>query len=283
LLVYGWNYYSHLRCLFKLKGKLKIIFRGDSTLLDESPGFKKILRRLFLKIVYRNVDFVLYVGTQNKKYFEVHGLKENQLVYGPHAIDNERFESTVCNKELLHSKLGIPVNEKILLFAGKFIEKKNPLLLLRTFCEENPVGWHLLMVGNGEKENELNSFAEGILNVHFMEFQNQKVLPCIYKAASAFILPSEGPEETWGLCINEAMACGLPVLVSRNCGCAIDLVDENENGFSFPPNEIRNGIRALFSLNDYDLKIMGEKSKVKIKEFNYQITINNLNKIINNS
>ena len=91
LLVFGWNFISNLRLMHHFKGKIPIIFRGDSTLLDDQPGLKTLLRRTILKFVYRYVDKALYVGDANKAYFLAHGFKREDLIYAPHAIDIDRF------------------------------------------------------------------------------------------------------------------------------------------------------------------------------------------------
>src|SRR5690606_14575494 len=91
--IIGWSYLSHLKALIHFKNKIKIIFRGDSTLLDESKGFsiKKTIRYFALKWVYKHIDIALYVGENNRRYYKKFGLKDRQLVYAPHAIDNNRF------------------------------------------------------------------------------------------------------------------------------------------------------------------------------------------------
>ena len=135
--VWGWAFDSHLKALRYFKGKKEVWFRGDSTLLDEPQGFsfKKILRRVFLTWVYRHVDKAFYVGTHNKAYYKKHGLKEKQLVYAPHSIDNNRFsdESGEKTKRAMawRKELGFSETDTILLFAGKF-EKK----LVRMHCKK---------------------------------------------------------------------------------------------------------------------------------------------------
>src|SRR5579875_1397644 len=99
LLVIGWSYKSHLACMRYFKGRVPVLFRGDSTLLDEKPGIKRWMRRLFLTYVYSFVDHALYVGTNNKNYFLAHGLKERQLHFVPHAIDNNRFGNAAAYYE----------------------------------------------------------------------------------------------------------------------------------------------------------------------------------------
>lgn len=227
--VWGWAFDSHLKALRYFKGKREVWFRGDSTLLDEPKGFsvKKIIRRVFLTWVYRNVDKAFYVGTHNKTYFVKHGLKEKQLVYAPHAIDNDRFTDPtgkLANQaKKWRKELGISENQKVILFAGKFETKKNPFFLI-TLAKELPTNeYKIVFVGSGPLESDLKKQATE--NCIFLGFQNQKMMPIIYRLANVYILPSVGPGETWGLAINEALACGVPVIVSDKCGGAIDLID----------------------------------------------------------
>jgi len=93
VLVYGWNFKSHLKCMRYFKGKLPVYFRGDSTMLNKKKTVKSLFRRIFLKWVYSYVDNAFYVGQSNFDYFKKHGLKKNELIFAPHAIDNARFAS----------------------------------------------------------------------------------------------------------------------------------------------------------------------------------------------
>jgi hypothetical protein len=101
ILVFGWAYQSHLKVLRYFKNKIPVYFRGDSTLLDELPGPRSLLKTVFLKWVYSHVDHAFYVGTNNKAYFKKYGLKDNQLSFAPHAIDNKRFEIDRCEEASL--------------------------------------------------------------------------------------------------------------------------------------------------------------------------------------
>jgi glycosyltransferase involved in cell wall biosynthesis len=231
--VWGWAFDSHLKALRYFKGTKEVWFRGDSTLLDEPQGFsfKKILRRVFLNWVYRYVDKAFYVGTHNKAYFIKHGLKETQLVYAPHAIDNARFadptgEFTKEAKEW-SKELGIAENQKVLLFAGKLEEKKNPFFLINLAKELPSNEFKFVFVGSGPLEENLKKQATE--NCIFLGFQNQKMMPIVYRLADVFVLPSVGPGETWGLAINEALASGIPVIASEKCGGSVDLI-ETSNG-----------------------------------------------------
>lgn len=226
--VWGWAWHSHLRAMRYFKGKIPVWFRGDSTLLDEPNGYslKKIVRRIFLTWVYKYIDKAFYVGTNNKAYFNKHGLKERQLVYAPHSIDNERFADPTTEftrkAQILKSELGVKPDQKILLFVGKFEAKKDPFFFKKLISELDSYKYIGIMVGNGMLEDELKKDAPN--NLLFMSFQNQSKMPIIYRLANALILPSSGPGETWGLVINEALACGVAVFASDKCGGAIDLL-----------------------------------------------------------
>ncbi|MEI6456970.1 MAG: glycosyltransferase family 4 protein, partial [bacterium] len=241
LLVYGWNYHAHYHAMRHFKGRIPVYFRGDSTLLDETGGMKQFMRRLFLRWIYRKADYAFYVGENNRRYFLEHGFREDHLFFAPHAIDNRRFSDPEGKlrpeTEKWKGELGIAGDDKVILFVGKFEPKKDPLLLIRAALELNKPGLHYLFVGNGALEPQMRSLAEGKKGFHFIPFQNQSRMPVVYHMSNILVLPSQGPGETWGLVVNEAMACGKAVLVSDRTGCAIDLVRPGENGFVIPSGD----------------------------------------------
>jgi glycosyltransferase involved in cell wall biosynthesis len=282
ILIMGWNFKSHLKIIRHFKEKKKIIFRGDSTLLDESTGFsfKKIARRIFLSWVYRHVDIALYVGSANKAYYLKHGLYNDQLFFAPHAIDNSRFiNQSNANKEIVAGKrktLGIPADAIVFLFAGKFEPKKNPGILIDAFVKLNNPDTHLLLVGNGVQEETLKmKVATQKRNIadriHFMSFQNQSDMPDIYRIGDIYCLPSQGPGETWGLAVNEAMACSKAVLVSDKCGCNIDLVKEGVNGYIVKSNDIDDLYEKMgMIISNNRSEEMGRQSFEIIQEWSYE-------------
>lgn len=275
VLVYGWNFKSHLKTLRYFHGKIPVYFRGDSNLIDSVSAWKKSLRMFFLKWVYRYVDKVLYVGTNNKKYFESLGFTESKLIFAPHAVENERFmpnKNNILAANKLRDKLCIRKEHKVFLFAGKLEPKKNCRHLIEVFKEIGHLDSHLLIVGNGVLKQELESSAAAFENIHFMDFQNQRMMPVVYSMADVFVLPSRGPGETWGLSINEAMASGKPVLVSDICGAAIDLVKEGTNGYVFHSGDSKdlNNKMQKFLQPEADLQKMGQASIDIIANWNYE-------------
>jgi len=284
IMVIGWGYHSHLKVLRYFKGKLPLYFRGDSTLLDNNNNgivgkLKSLLRRIFLVWVYSHIDKAFYVGEESKAYFKWALLKEPQLVFSPHSIDNARYEKDYMSKaDELRASLSLSNSDRVILFAGKFENKKNPLLLLNAFISASTDNIHLLFIGNGENETELKLLAKESTKtsfIHFIDFQNQSMMPIWYQLADVFCLPSKGPGETWGLAINEAMASGKAIIVSDKVGCGKDLVKNKLNGWIFESGN-QQALREI--IQNIPLKVtlaeMGKRSRSIIVKWGMADTAN---------
>ena len=287
ILVIGWSYNSHLSCMRHFKGKVQVLFRGDSTLLDERPGFRKLVRRLFLTYVYSFIDIAFYVGTNNKQYFLKHGLKERQLRFATHAIDNNRFYNNEYNEKERYWKqeLGIPADAFVLLFAGKLEPKKDPFFMVKLANELNDKNVYTIFVGNGILENSLKEQTKQNKRILFLDFQNQQMMPSVYRLADVYILPSQGPGETWGLALNEAMASGRAVMASNKVGGALDLIQPYKNGFIFNSGDVTAATAFLNKIIDNKelVEQMGKQSKQLIQSFSFKNLVNSISGLINES
>lgn len=286
ILVYGWKFHSHLKLMRYFKGKVPIIFRGDSTLLDVPNGFsvKKCLRQKLLKWVYNHVDEVLSPGVSSDAYFKWAGLAPEKIHRALHAVDNERFMGHNEQKKQIHEletkafqwrkELGIEINKKVFLFAGKFEPQKDPLILIDAFSSllKKDSEIHLVLVGDGILKRQIEQSKAWLSNsnaISIVDFQNQSVMPMVYRLGDIFILPSKS--ETWGLSVNEAMACGKPVIVSDKCGCAQELVQDGINGYTFKSGDLDDLINKMQMIVSKDkLEEMGQASKEIVASFNYQ-------------
>jgi len=269
VLIFTWNSRAHLQALRHFKGRVPVLFRGDSTLIDERAWWRALLRRMFLTWVYSHVDIAIAVGSNNRDYFAWSGLPAERIALAPHSIDTVRFGADSAGHENLAAQwrreLGIEPQAMVILFAGKLQHKKNPGLLLEAFGTLNN-GSHLVFVGNGELESELKARARAFANVHFMPFQNQSVMPAVYRLGDVFVLPSQGPEETWGLALNEAMASGRPVIASTKVGGARDLVQVGENGWIFEsgnPKALEEILRRAVGAGRPGLQAMGRAAQAQ--------------------
>ena len=254
LLVYGWAFASHLRVLRELHREVPILFRGDSTLVDEKGRMRTVARRLALRWVYRHIDLALYTGKLNRAYFRAHGVPGDRLVWAPHAVDNAHFCAASAVREFeavaWRRRLGIAAEDTVFLFAGKLVPRKDPGTLLEAFLRLRNVkpeeGAQIVFVGDGKLSDMLKATAAGRSDVHFVGFQNQTVMPAVYRVGDVFVLPSVHGE-TWGLAVNEAMACARPVIVSDRVGCAADLVRPGSTGLVFDSRDPQ-GLQAAMAV-----------------------------------
>jgi len=118
VLIYGWNSHSHLQALRHFKGRIPVLFRGDSTLLDQFSWWRTTLRRTFLRWVYSHVDTAIAVGTNNAEYFAWCGIPSDRIAFAPHSVDTARFVADEMHEALAaewRRKLRIDANAVVFL------------------------------------------------------------------------------------------------------------------------------------------------------------------------
>lgn len=290
ILVFGWKHQSHLTVMRYFKNKVPIMFRGDSTTLDDAAKqvISVFFRYQFLKWVYKYVDYVLSPGKATDLYFQKSGFSSSKIIRAPHSIDNERFCSFASEESEqlyeLKNRLLISNSDFVFLFAGKFIEKKNPILLIRAFelLAQKNNSIHLLLVGSGALEKKMEEQVASLPDfiskrIHLLPFQDQQQIKIIYRAANVFVLPSTS--ETWGLSVNESMASGIPVLVSNKCGCSFDLVKDGKNGLIFESNSLSDLYNKMeiicnpFNYQKFLVDVRAELENYSFKSFENALNI----------
>lgn len=191
-------------------------------------------------------------GTPQKEYLKELGLLEDRIFTGYNAVNNEHFavgaDRARRNASQLQGETGVP--DRYLLAVARFTEKKNLIGLVaayRRFVERADASApHLVILGDGPLRAALEQQIRELdlsFRVHLPGAIGYDRLPNYYGLAAAFIHASS--TEQWGLVVNEAMASGLPILVSRRCGCAWDLVREGANGRSFDPESQEDIVSAM--------------------------------------
>lgn len=272
----GWAYLSHFLALRSLRKKgILTLFRGDSHLLDEvRRGPRWWFKHALLTHVFSWPTGFLVVGKANQAYYEAFGVPPGRLYPCPHSIDVGRFAepAEVLDQEATRwrTQLGIDRYRCVLLFAGKFERKKQPMELMRTVKALSDPGLILVMVGNGELDREVRAFAaSNPEQFRVIPFQNQTRMPVVYRLADLFVLPSAFGE-TWGLSVNEALACGRPALVSDRVGCAADVIDTS-CGAVFSSGDQSALLRALGSLTKEQNKLVEMRRKAKERAWLFDI------------
>ena len=233
-------------------------------------------REWWKRRIVRRFGAALVGGQPQAGYVRELGIAAEAVFPGYDVVDNRFFADGAAKArsqaDVLRAKLALPAN--FFLGCSRFVPKKNIEGLLDAFAEYRKAAgggaWSLVICGDGPLKQQLLAQAQGLGirdDVRFAGFAQYADLPAYYGLARAFVLAST--TEQWGLVVNEAMASGLPVLVSSRCGCAPDLVQDNVNGFAFDPANTHGLARLLarVSAEDADLQALGKASARLIQKW----------------
>lgn len=208
----------------------------------------------------------LVAGNAHQRYLTKLGFPESRIVKGYDVVDNAFFMAN-AHEPLAPLSVGNQELPRNFFFCcGRLIEKKNIEFLLRAYCRfKLKIGappWHLVVAGDGKLKRALQQAIVAldlVGNVHLLGDVPYEKLPPLYGLARAFVFPSI--TDQWGLVVNEAMAAGLPVLVSRGAG-ATELVEEGKNGYTFDPYNLNELATLLLRMaNSENLADMGRASR----------------------
>lgn len=277
VLLFGYRYATHLRAiLWCRRRRVPLIFRGDSHLLGRSRI--SAAKRLLLRTLYRQFAAVTYVGAANRDYFTTFGVPPAHLHFAPHAVDQQLFDPRLPahheTARALRTFLGIRPTQRVVLFAGKLLPRKQPRVLLEAFLARPRPDAALVFVGDGEDKPALQARAGCApeATVRFLPFANQSEMPARYLLADLFVLPSTGGSETWGLAVNEAMHMGVPCLVSDVVGCRRDLVADGDTGWVFDasaPGQLAAKLTAALNVLAGDPAALKARVRARIAGYTY--------------
>jgi glycosyltransferase involved in cell wall biosynthesis len=292
LLLLGWQTLGHVQMLRAAwKSRLPVIIRGESTLQRSAPrtGPSFVRRALWLPLrrrlyreAFRRVDAFLVIGSRNRDYYRSFGVPDEKFFWAPYGVDNEWFalsdDVRKAARDRVRAALGVANDAVVFASSAKLISRKRPLDLVDAVARLRQRGLHAhaLFIGDGEQRGAIQRRAEaaGVPNaVSIAGFVNQRELPGWYAAADALVLPSDS-RETWGLVVNEAMAAGLPVVVSDAAGCSVDLVRESENGFTYPCGDVdalAECLSSVVALGPDGRRAFGNRSRDIVKHFGVDV------------
>jgi glycosyltransferase involved in cell wall biosynthesis len=270
-----------------LPRRVPVIVMSESQEIDfPRTIFREWIKRRYLVCC----DGALVGGRPQSDYLVKLGMNATRIRVGYDVVDNEYFDNGAgrarANATALRQQHGLP--ERYFLTAARFIEKKNLPRLIQAFADflgamdeqaQASGLWHLVVLGDGALRGELEQRVAALklgTRVLMPGFKQYPELPLYYGLAQAFILAST--TEPWGLVVNEAMASGLPVLVSERCGCARDLVQAGENGYTFDPRDVNTlaGLMARLAENEDRRRAMGQASASLIEAWSPDVFAANL-------
>jgi glycosyltransferase involved in cell wall biosynthesis len=220
---------------------IPVLLYGDSSFPPPEDTWRARVRAFFIQAIFRLASGFMASGNLNASYYLHYGADERRLFLLPWAIDNDRFRRAsrfeAGERRAMRARLGIAPEQIVFVYSAKLVARKDPMTLLRAMAlMQHRNRASVVFLGHGDLRETLESFArEHSLNVYFAGFVNQTELPKYYAMCDAFVLPSL--YEPRGAVINEAMACGLPVIVTDRCGSIGDIVVEGENAFIYPAGD----------------------------------------------
>ncbi len=228
--VNGWNDFGSLSTIWCCqRAQIPMLVMSESSKHDESRVWSK---EYVKSRIIRVFSAALVGGSLHANYLRQLGMVANHIFTGYDVVDNKHFVG--------EARMEMPDTTKHFLASSRFVEKKNLPMLLRAYAAyRNLAGkgaWGMTLLGDGPLRGVLQDLIIGLGledSVTLPGFIQYDELPGYYLKASAFVHAST--TEQWGLVVNEALASGLPVIVSNRCGCVPELVHENENGFTFDP------------------------------------------------
>jgi 1,2-diacylglycerol 3-alpha-glucosyltransferase len=272
-----------------LKNEVPLILMSESTAWDERRvWWKEWIKRRVVGLC----SAALVGGNPQADYMTQLAMPAERVFLGYDVVDNRYFEDKVAEvrsqKSEVRKKHGLP--ENYFLASARFIEKKNLFTLLRAYAvyrerlslvtrsqrrSAAAAGhsslWSLVLLGDGPLKSDLCRLISDLSLQHSVllpGFKQYHELPVYYGLASAFVHAST--TEQWGLVVNEAMASGLPVLVSDRCGCAADLVQQGCNGFTFDPCNVEQLAQLMCKISAFQpfkLSTFGDASRQIISGF----------------
>ncbi len=284
VIIGGWYPRSHalLALLLRLSG-VSIGVRSDNTLEHtDLRGMGGILKRAFMSVWLGLYDVWHPVGSLSHAYLRQLSIRKRETFYFPYAIDMEWFvEKSMrvrAERDRRREELGLQAGDYVVIGVMKWSHREDPVTLINAMLLAVPAvpNIKLVLVGDGplrQKVEARKSIApERIITPGYVKYSE---LPQYYSVADIFVHPAES--EPYGVSVQEAMACGLPVIVSDMVGAAADLLERGKNGDVFPVGQERVLAKLIVAyaarLED---KSIAEASQSKANERSYSYTIGEL-------
>ncbi|MFZ0686510.1 MAG: glycosyltransferase family 4 protein [Terriglobales bacterium] len=269
----GYNYFASWQALRWARcHKVRFILWSESNAQDARSQRRPVE---FLKAYFQErCDGFVVPGKSAFEYLRLLGSPADLIFTAPDAVDNAFFateaEKVRLDPSAYRESFGLP--QRFILFVGRLVPEKGVSDLLVAYATLQSEVRHkvgLVFAGDGASRKDLMLRAQQVSpgTVCFSGFAQREDLAALYALAETLVLPTHS--DPWGLVVNEAMACGLPVIVSSVAGCAADLVEDGWNGYVVPPRDGEKLAVAIDSLvRQPDLKRqMGARSLERIRSY----------------
>ena len=260
----------------------------SSFLQSSSKGLKWKIKKYILSPFIKNMSFALPVGQKSEEYLRALGANDQLMYFFPNTPDVSNIIKLSQNKNTFEKELrneyNIPSKNRIILFAGRFINAKRPQDLLDSFMQiDNKIKnkWSLILVGDGLLKETLIKKASIDSNIVFPGWLPPNILHKLMVLSDIFVLPSI--HEPWGAVVNEAMAAATAVIASNSVGAAHELIENYKNGYMFETQNIiqLKSVLSEFMSSKINLLALGENSQKKARDMGHEFAVENLLQAIN--
>ena len=246
--------------------KKKFILSADGGLIKNEKKINYLIKRHFIG----SASWWLSTGKMTTNYLKYYGAsKERIYLYPFSSIRNEQFDQTEITgekKNILKEQLNIK-GDKVIISVGQFIHRKGFDVLLKA-VNDLPDNIDLYIIGGQPTDEYIKIVEESkFKNIYFKNFMQPKELYSFYAISDLFVLPTR--EDIWGLVINEALSCGLPVITTDKCIAGVELVKKGINGVIVPVNDINKlneSIKHVLNLSLDKQQIKESVKKYTIEE-----------------
>ncbi len=278
----GWSMPTSLAAAFSCRRRgVPYVLFSETHARSPRPWWLRMVKRVLLRPVIRGASAWLATGSLSEDYLVAHGARRDRIFRFANTPDVDALARSVDaarrERGTTRAALGIPEDASVSLFVGRLIGAKDPRTLLeaQAILERDAAAPWLLVVGDGPLVNELRDLVRGrgLRRVCLAGARRPEELPALLAASDVFVLPSL--HEPWGVVVNEAMAAGLPVVLSDRVGAAADLLEDGRNGRLVKPGDAPALAAALGSLHGdpEGLRRMAAASEEIVANWGYEPSV----------
>ncbi len=238
------------------------------------PGWRRSIKRTFVPPIVRNSAGTLVTGTLARRSMIERGASPERVRVFANTIDvegfGERADRLAARRPELREALGASQDDVVVLSVARLASEKGHDVLIRAVAAAEDPRLVLVLAGSGPERERLESLGRELGVRLFLAGDTpwDRIVE-VYAAADVFALLSE--REPWAVVVNEAAACGLPLVLSDRVGAAHDLLQDGKNGFLVPVGDVAAAAAALGRLAaDPDARRRaGARSREAVRSWGY--------------
>jgi glycosyltransferase involved in cell wall biosynthesis len=274
VVVWGWSTFAaQLAILWCRRRGVPYVLFAESHLGEPRRAWVRAVKHLLVPVAVRHAAAWLATGTLARRHLVHYGADPARIWIFANTVDVAALAANADElrprRDEIRARLGLPAEGVVVLHAGRLVPIKGVDVLIDAAARAG--GLHLLIVGDGPERDKLEDAARRAgIGATFTGFLGEQKLLEAYVAADVFALLSR--RETWGVVVNEAAACGLPLVLSRGVGAAADLLEPGENGELVAVDDLSATAAALghLAVDSARRERYGERSRNKAKGWGYE-------------